>query len=304
MLLTQAAHLKLQYAQLVILLKESKQEIQQPIDQIAYVILDHPQITLTQQLVAHLTAHNVATVFCDARHHPHGMVLPLDGHHIQTKRFRTQWAAKASLKKQLWKKTIQAKIRSQANLLTYIGAEEASKQLTQMIAKVRSGDNTHIEAHAARLYWPHLFGEDFVRERKGAPPNHLLNYGYAILRAATARALVGHGLLPACSIQHHNRYNAYPLADDMMEPYRPFVDQAVRELYQDNTPCRSTITNPDKARLLATLQAKCIWQTKQTTLAAALERSSEQFCHAFEQGTSALTLFSTFPAKQHKRALP
>lgn len=295
--ITQPAYLKLRHGQLVILLTESKEEITRPIDQLGYLILENPQITITQQLVAKLTEHNVATVFCDARRYPSGLVLPLDGHHIQTKRFHTQWTAKASLKKQLWKKIIQAKIRAQATLLAIIGAHEASEQLTKMIRQVTSGDGTKMESQAARLYWKHLFGKNFVRAREGDPPNHLLNYGYAVLRAATARALIGRGLLPSCSIQHHNRYNAYPLADDVMEPYRPFVDHIVWQLSRD-TPLHPTLTYPYKATLLTLLQATCLWQAQRTTLATALDHSATQFISSFDTGKSPSTLFPTFTARK------
>lgn len=182
-------------------------------------------------------------------------------------------------------------------MLEMIGAHKASEQLIKIISEVKSGDSTQMEAHAARLYWPYLFGENFVRERKGSPPNHLLNYGYTILRAATARALVGRGLLPSCSIQHHNRYNAYPLADDMMEPYRPFVDQVVWEIHKEQPSHDCPISHEDKARLFASLQSKCIWKARQTTLSTALDRSAEQLFYAFDSGKVARTLFATFPTK-------
>lgn len=294
--ISQAAHLKLHQAQLVILLKETGKEVTRSIDHLAYLILDHPAITLTQQLVAQLAAQNVATLFCNTQHLPNALALPLASHHVHAARFQMQLQAPKPLNKQLWKRIIQAKIRAQAHLLHTLGHTATAQTLKTMATQVKSGDTTYLEAQAARRYWPTLLGKAFVREREGVWPNPLLNYGYTILRAATARALIGTGLLPICHIHHHNRYNAYPLADDMMEPYRPVVDQLVVQLHAQH-PATATqqLTPSHKQPLLALLQHTLQWQGKhRTTLAGALERSADTLAACYAQKKAQDLCFATW----------
>ena len=202
-----------------------------PIEDIGVVILDHRQITITQALIAALLDNTVALITCNDKRMPTGMLLPLQGNNTQSERFRSQIEASLPLKKQLWQQTVRAKIENQATLLERQTGREA-KNLRRMAAEVKSGDSDKCEAKAAAYYWKNIFPSlpFFVRGQEESPPNNLLNYGYAILRAVVARALVASGLLPVYGIFHHNKYNDYCLADDIMEPYRPFVDQMVADM--------------------------------------------------------------------------
>lgn len=204
-----------------------------PIEDIGVVVLDHQQITLTQGLLAHLLECNCAVITCDSHHLPIGLQLPLEGNTTQSERFRDQLEASLPLKKQLWQQTIQQKIANQAAVLNQKRGLEV-KNMMRWVNEVKSGDTENVEGKAAAFYWKNMFPDvpDFTRGREGCAPNNLLNYGYAILRAIVARSLVASGLLPTLGIHHHNRYNAYCLADDIMEPYRPYVDALVIEITQ------------------------------------------------------------------------
>ena len=237
------AYLSLRDAQLVIKLPEVERaanlaedfkkstETTRPIEDIGVVVLDHKQITITQGALEALLENNSAVITCDSSHMPVGLLLPLVGNTTQNERFREQLDASQPLRKQLWQQTMQYKIRNQAAVLSK--CSDAETRCMQIWANdVRSGDPDNLEARAAVYYWKSLFGHipGFIRDREGIPPNNLLNYGYAILRAVIARSLVASGLLPTIGIHHHNRYNAYCLADDIMEPYRPYVDRLVYEI--------------------------------------------------------------------------
>lgn len=206
-----------------------------PIEDIGVMILDNKQITVTQGVLEKLLENNCAVITCDNSHMPVGLMLPLCGNTTQSERFRDQIDASLPLKKQLWQQTIKQKIENQAVVLNSTRGEIVKNMLV-WANDVKSGDPDNYEARAAAYYWKSLFPkiEGFTREREGVPPNNLLNYGYAILRAVVARSLVGSGLLPTLGIHHHNRYNAYCLADDIMEPYRPFVDKLVIEITDTN----------------------------------------------------------------------
>ncbi len=208
--------------------KESLKHI--PIEDIGIVILDHQQITITHACMAALLANNVALITCSNTHHPVGLLLPLDGHHTQSERYKHQIEASQPLKKQLWQQTIQAKILNQAAVLFNRGI--ACDNMVHWARSVKSGDPDNYEGRAAAYYWKNVFPKklDFFRGREGDPPNNLLNYGYAILRAIVARGIVSSGLIPTLGIHHKNKYNAYCLADDVMEPYRPFVDLIVLKI--------------------------------------------------------------------------
>lgn len=212
-----------------VLKKESVRTI--PIEDIGVVVLDNRQITLTHGLLEALLENNCSVVTCDSRSMPVGLMLPLCGNTVQSERFRDQLDASVPLKKQLWQQTVKAKIDNQAAVLAACAGAETGC-MRRWSADVRSGDPDNLEGRAAAYYWKSLFAgvpglSDFTRDRQGIPPNNLLNYGYAILRAVIARSLVSSGLLPTLGIHHHNRYNAYCLADDVMEPYRPLVDSLV-----------------------------------------------------------------------------
>lgn len=222
-----------------------------PIEDIGVVVFDHKQITFTQGLMEKLLANNCAVITCDSSHLPVGLMLPLCGNTVQSERFRNQIDASQPLKKQLWQQTIQQKIRNQAAVLKSTRGTIVKNMLV-WANDVKSGDSENLEGRAAVYYWKNLFAEvpNFTRDREGVPPNNLLNYGYAILRAVIARALVSSGLLPTFGIHHHNRYNAYCLADDIMEPYRPYVDQLVTKLCDQKLFCNE-ITADIKRELLS-----------------------------------------------------
>lgn len=218
-----------------------------PIEDIGVVVLDNRQITITHGAMDALLANNAAVITCDSSSMPVGLLLPLSGGNtVQNERFREQISASVPLNKQLWQQTVQVKIENQATVLSkYRGTEVGNMQ--RWVRDVRSGDSDNLEARAAVYYWRNMF-DGFKRERDGLPPNNLLNYGYAILRAVIARALVGSGLLPTLGIHHHNRYNAYCLADDIMEPYRPYVDELVLKMYDSGV---EVLDKNAKAELLS-----------------------------------------------------
>ena len=252
------AYLSLSSRQLVIRKSESQKEGAQgenictrAIEDIGVIVIDHPQITLTSALIAALLDNNVALITCDSHHMPTGLLLPLSGNTIQSERFQAQVSATLPLKKQLWQQTVKQKIANQSTILRQLTSAEAGC-MDKWSNDVRSGDVDNLEGRAAAYYWKNLFAQEidhFKRGREEAAPNHLLNYGYAILRAIIARALVSSGLLPTLGIHHHNRYNAYCLADDIMEPYRPYVDAHVLVLLRQKG-FQEELTQEDKAYLL------------------------------------------------------
>lgn len=228
-----AAYLSLKDNQLVV--KKPNEEVRTAaIEDIGFIILDSPQITITNALIGALLENNCAILNCGKTHLPEGLLLPLAGNTLQSERFNAQIEASLPLKKQLWQQTVQQKISNQAAVLQQVRNMEAKNMLAWANA-VRSGDVDNREAVAAAYYWKELFPDiaDFVRDRNGVPPNNLLNYAYAVLRGIVARALVASGLLPTFGIHHHNRYNAYCLADDIMEPYRPIADKLIIEIIKE-----------------------------------------------------------------------
>ena len=232
------AYLSLKDRQLVIRLPDKDQTVTRPIEDIGVVVIDNKQITLTSGLIEALLGNNCALITCDSSHLPVGLMLPLCGNTTQSERFRHQLSASLPLKKQLWQQTISQKIANQAQVLKECFGVEVGNMLSWS-KNVKSGDSDNLEARAAAYYWRNMFDDEdvFIRDREGEPPNNLLNYGYAILRAIVARGLVSSGLLPTLGIHHHNRYNSYCLADDIMEPYRPYVDELVVNIRKefDNT---------------------------------------------------------------------
>lgn len=219
-----------------------------PIEDIGFVILEHRQIDISLPLLNALSDNNVAVILCGDDFMPNAMLMNLDSNKTQGESFRAQIEASEPLKKGLWKQTVEAKIRNQAALLSKLGLE--GDKLKPYYTNVKSGDTDNREGIAAKIYWSELFGSGFIRLRDGAEPNNLLNYGYTLLRAAVARSLMGSGLFPAFGIFHRNRYNAFPLADDIMEPYRPYVDEIVYGLYADG---ERKLTKEVKSKLLGLL---------------------------------------------------
>ncbi len=248
------AYLSLKNRQLLIRLPDKTgNEITttRPIEDIGVIVIDNKQITLTSGLIEALLENNCALITCDSAHLPVGLMLPLCGNTTQNERFRHQISASLPLCKQLWQQTISQKIANQAQVLKECLNVEVGNMLS-WAKNVRSGDPDNLEARAAAYYWRNIFPEEeqFFRDRDGLPPNNLLNYGYAILRAIVARGLVCSGMLPTLGIHHHNKYNAYCLADDIMEPYRPYVDELVIKIRKDfnNT---DELTKEIKTRLLS-----------------------------------------------------
>lgn len=223
------AYLRLKHRQLEIVKAHDEVAGRIPVEDIAIVLLDNPQITITNALLSFLQMHNIVVITCDSSHLPLGFMLPCYGHTEHSAHLKSQIQASEPLKKQLWKQTVEAKIYNQQKLLEIYDKDFAT--MSSYLDRVSSGDATNMEGKAAQHYWKHLF-VDFKREREGEPPNNLLNYGYAILRAMIARGLAGSGLLVSVGIFHSNKYNPYCLADDIMEPYRPFVDALVCQFLQ------------------------------------------------------------------------
>lgn len=275
-------YLSLRNSQLVVAFPDKEQEDKTvPIEDIAVLVLEHPQITISHSVIASMLQNNVAIISCDSTHMPTGLILPLDGGHTQSERFRFQIEASVPLKKQLWQQTMQAKIDNQANVLHDLGY--ASENLKRWAKNVRSGDPDNYEGRAAAYYWQTIFSEylDFYRGRAGDPPNNLLNYGYAILRAVIARALVSSGLLPTLGIFHRNKYNAYCLADDIMEPYRPYVDRIVYEIVAEGVEYQE-LTTELKVRLLKLPQVDVKFEDMTSPLLVGVSRTTASLARCFE----------------------
>ena len=283
-------YLSLRNAQLVLRkpdadkLEESfKQDAERtiPIEDIGVVVLDNRRITITTGAMEALLGNNCAIITCDSTNLPVGLMLPLSGNTTQSERFRNQIDASLPLKKQLWQQTIRQKILNQATVLNK-NTGAIVKNMQVWANEVKSGDPDNLEARAAAYYWRNLFPSlpNFVRGREGDPPNNLLNYGYAILRARVARGLVGSGLLPTLGIHHHNRYNAYCLADDIMEPYRPFVDDLVINIMQ-KYPDYTELTQSIKTALLMIPSLDVMLDGKRSPLMIAVGQTTASLAKCF-----------------------
>ena len=259
--------------------KEAERTI--PIEDIGVVVLDNRRITITSGAMEALLENNCAVITCNQKSMPVGLLLPLCSNTTQNERFRSQLEASLPLRKQLWQQTIKQKILNQEHVLRINTAQE-TKCMRVWSNDVRSGDSDNLEARAAAYYWKNVFTTypNFVRDREGTPPNNLLNYGYAILRAIIARALVGSGLLPTLGIHHHNRYNAYCLADDIMEPYRPYVDQLVLDIIQCNLEI-SDITRDLKMQLLGIPMLDVVINGKRSPLMIAAQQTTASLAKCF-----------------------
>lgn len=252
-----------------------------PIEDIGIVILDNGQITITHGALSSLLDNNAAVVTCSNAHMPNGLFLPLAGNAEQNEKFRAQIDSSEPLKKQLWQQTITAKIKNQAAVLK--GRKVSINNMITWTKKVRSGDPDNYEGRAAAYYWKNFFPmiKDFIRDRNGEPPNNLFNYGYAILRAITARGLVGSGLLPTLGIHHANKYNAYCLADDIMEPYRPYVDKIVFEMVNNGEDFYE-LTSSIKKQLLSIGTVEIIIDGERSPLMVGMQRTTSSLAKCFE----------------------
>lgn len=279
------AYLSVKNSQLVVKRTdpETRQEIVRtvPIEDIGVVVLEDRQITITNVALDALIQNNCSVITCDEKHMPAGMLLPLDGNTIQSERFANQIEASLPLKKQLWQQTVQAKIRNQASVLKRLSGVEVGCMLA-WANDVKSGDSDNLEGRAAAYYWKNIFPSlpGFTRDREGEMPNNLLNYGYAIVRAVVARALVASGLLPTLGIHHHNRYNAYCLADDIMEPYRPYVDETVINIMRSNIDY-GELTPDLKKQLLCLPVTEVVIGGQRSPLMVAASQTTVSLCKCY-----------------------
>ncbi len=286
------AYLSTKNEQIVISYPDKEQETKTvAIEDIGVIVLENQQITITNGLLEKLVINNVAMINCDQQHLPIGLLMPLSGHTEQSERFKNQINASVPLKKNLWQQTISAKITNQAGLLRE--KKIACRKMELWAKEVISGDALNHEARAAVFYWQKLIPiENFTRGQKGLPPNNLLNYGYAILRALTARAIVSSGMLPTLGIFHRNKYNAYCLADDIMEPYRPYVDLIVTHIME-------TVANYDeltidiKKQLLTIASIDVVIDGKNSPLMVAMSRTTHSLHQCFE-GTARKILYPVY----------
>ena len=286
------AYLSVKANQLIIQNPETKETKQAVIEDIGVVVFDNPQITMSHGVLTRLLENNTAVITCDDKHLPTGMMLPLESNTLQSERFRYQIDATEPLKKQLWQQTIAAKVQNQANLLKHIGLNP--NFLNKWSKEVKSGDPDNVEAKAAVHYWKNIFKsniEFFYRERGGEAPNQLLNYGYAILRGIVARALVGSGLLPTLGIHHHNKYNAYCLADDVMEPYRPFVDKIVWDMVASGMDYE-TLGKEQKQMLLGIAVMDIEFEDKRSPLMVGLQTTTASLVKCY-MGESRKIIYPT-----------
>lgn len=275
------AYLSTKNEQIVISYPDKEQETKTvAIEDIGVIVLENQQITITNGLLEKLINNNVALINCDQFHLPIGLLMPLNGHTEQSERFKNQINASVPLKKNLWQQTISAKIMNQAGLLKEKGIPMRKMEL--WAKEVASGDALNHESRAAVYYWQNLISIDnFTRGQKGIAPNNLLNYGYAILRAITARAIVSSGMLPTLGIFHRNKYNAYCLADDIMEPYRPYVDLIVCHIMETEDSYEE-LTIDIKKQLLNIATIDVLIDGKNSPLMVAMSRTTHSLNQCFE----------------------
>ena len=302
--------------QRLVIERDQQPDVTMPFNDVAVLIVAHPQVSYSQSVLSNLSAAGGVFVACDERRHPVGMLLPLAGHFTQTERFAAQASASLPTRKRLWQQIVRAKIHGQAEALTQ--SDGSDHGLLAMLPQVRSGDPTNLEAQAARRYWPHLFGPTFRRiydaiearssdessldddddEQPAAEVNELsllslqnrwLNYGYAVLRAMTARAVCAAGLHPSLGLHHHNRYNAFCLADDLMEPFRPVVDLAVVRLFEHHADLWE-LNREAKRELLSALTERCLLGGEQRTLFDTLTRTASSLASVLMDETEVLDL--------------
>ena len=278
--------LSLRNRQLVLAYKDdSENTTTVPIEDIGVVVVENQQVSVTLPLLNALTENEVQVVFCNATGMPSSMLLGFEGNNLQGETLRNQMSCGEVLKKQLWKQIVESKIRNQSRLLDKVGQEGAC--LRPYYSNVKSGDADNREGSAARLYFQRLFGADFVRDRTLPGVNALLNYGYTILRAAVSRAIVSSGLFPAIGIFHHNRSNAFPLADDLMEPYRPFMDEAVYDLLMQGS---MELTKDTKAKLIMVLYADTEFENVNRPLSVGLSMTTSSLVRCYAKDCLKLSL--------------
>lgn len=272
------ARLSVRHQQLIVA-RQDCPDVSVPFSDIAVLVLAHPQVSLTQPVLATLIQHGGTLVTCDERRLPAAMLLPLQTHSVQTERITAQAASSLPTRKRLWQQIVRAKIQAQADVLTEF--RQTDSGLLALIPNVRSGDPSNIEAQAARRYWTALFScNTFRRDRDAQDQNRLLNYGYAVLRAIVARAVCAAGLHPSLGLHHHNKYNAFCLADDLMEPYRPVVDRVVA-LYVEEHGYESDFDQSARREMLESLAGRCHYGGESRTLFDAASRTASSLAEIF-----------------------
>ena len=281
--ITQPCRLSLADGQLVV--RRDDGEVRLPIEDVAWMVIDTPQAALTTALISACMDAGMVLIVTDRTHTPSGMILPFHRHHRQAEIATIQIGTSAPLKKRLWQAMIQAKIGNQAAMLTICGQD--SSALVAMARLVGSGDPDNTEARAARSYWPRLF-TDFIRDDASDKRNALLNYGYAIVRSAVARALVASGLLPAFGVNHASIANAFNLADDLIEPFRPYVDRAVWQITEQGRVRKGETTVEERRILASILTETTIFGRETVSLLVATEMAAESLVRAMEQSSAAL----------------
>lgn len=273
--------LNLRYNQLIVTDKDVGEIGTIPIEDIGVIIFDHPQLIFSTGVIQKLNEEKVAVIFCSPNHMPQSLLLPLEGNTIQQERYETQIKMSEPLKKQLWAQVVASKIKNQAIVFEYLHYD--TKYLLKLAENVKSGDSDNVEATSASYYWSKMFPsiENFKRHREGIPPNHWLNYGYAILRAIMARSIVSSGLIPTLGIFHRNRYNAFCLADDLMEPFRPVVDKLVIELVKKHG-IKEDISKDVKLEFLKIPVIDVIQDNQKSPLMHATHRLASSFVKCIE----------------------
>jgi len=265
-----------------------------PIEDLGVVIVDDARATYTQAVFLELLAAGATVMVTGRDHLPAGMMLPLDAHHVQTERHNAQVEASEPVKKRTWQALVRAKISQQAAVLAHFTGDHGG--LVPMSRRVRSGDPNNLEAQAAQRYWPRLFGREFRRDRDADGVNALLNYGYAVVRAATARAIVASGLIPSLGVFHRNRGNPFCLADDLLEPYRPYVDWRAKLLVDEHEGTAPNLSDQTtRAALLSLFNEMVLVSGRRMPLLLALNASAASLCRALTGGDRALALPNGLP---------
>ena len=280
------AYLRVERSQLVIE-RDGERAGQVPLEDLGVLVVDNPGAVFTQSLLNACAEHDATVVLCDDKHLPHAILLPMQGHSVQAETIRAQTAMSLPLRKQLWRQIVRGKIAGQADVLRERMGTDAP--LRELAGRVRSGDPDNVEAQAARAYWPRLFGPAFRRDREAGGVNALLNYGYAVLRAAAARAVCAAGLHPSIGLHHHNRYDALCLASDLMEPMRPLIDRSVRALADDGGEA-PPLDKQAKAELLGALSAGVRIGEREFPLLVAMQTLAVSLRRAAVEGRGRLEL--------------
>jgi len=264
---------------LLIVEKNGEEKITIPLNEIAVLVVSHPQVIYTQSVLAGIASAGGTFITCDDKHVPVGMLLPIDAHFSQVERFAKQAQASEPTRKRLWQQLIIAKIEAQGNLLKEIRDDDFG--LLEMAKKVKSGDTDNFEGQASRIYWPALFDDrTFTRERYGNDQNRFLNYGYTVLRATVARGICASGLHPSLGIHHHNKYDTFCLASDLMEPFRPIIDKVVVNIV-DEYGKDAPVDKETKGALLSVLLGRFPLDGDQRTLFEIVSRTASSLAQVF-----------------------